>query len=136
MKVILLIVISILCGSMPELSLNTNQFARTFNRTKTPSKKIRITFTGTVKSIEPLGRRELQVIPVDFNSRFAVGIHIESVSPTEVPLAGDTDRVFAIHSPAMLFGVAPENIIGRKYRFKITWNEVRSKSKFSDLIVD
>ena len=133
MKVILLIVICVLC-SAPGLSLNTNHSARTFKRTTT--RKIPITFIGTVKSIEPLGKRELQVIPVDFDARFAIAIHIESVSPTDVPLATDTDRIFAVHSPARLFGVSAEAAIGKKYRFKITWNGVSDKPRFSDLTID
>ena len=129
MKVILLMVICVLCST-----LNANQSVRTSKRTT--SRKIPITFTGTVKSIEPLGERELQVIPVDFDSRFAIVIHIESVAPGNVPLAADTDRIFAVHSPTMLFRGATEDIIGKKYRFKITWNGVRDKPRFSDLTID
>jgi hypothetical protein len=94
---------------------------------------VTISFTGTIKSVEMLGDRELKVIPVDFDSRFAVTVHIESVTPKEVPLKADTDQNFAIHSPAQLFQAAQEDAIGKKYRFKVVWNGMRSKSKFYNL---
>jgi hypothetical protein len=127
MKVMLLVLICVLCSSSPELLLNTNQSTATM----TTSHKVSITFSGTVKSIEPLGKRELRVIPVDFDSKFAVTVHIESVTPGEVPLEGGTDQVFAVHSPARLFGAVKEDIVGKKYRFKVTWNGVRHR--FSEL---
>jgi hypothetical protein len=80
-----------------------------------------------------LGETELKVIPVDLDSRFAVTVHIESVTPKEVPLKADTDQDFAIHSPAQLFHAAKEETIGKKYRFKIVWNGLRSSSTFSEL---
>ena len=115
MKVILLVLICVLCGSSPGV----------LNR------KVSITFIGTVKSIEQLGQRELRVTPVDFDSRFAVTVHIESVAPEDGPLEAGTDRVFAVHSPSKLFGAVEKDIIGKKYRFKVAWDEVRHR--FSEL---
>jgi len=80
-----------------------------------------------------LGERELKVIPVDFDSRFAVTIHIESVTPKEVPLKADTDENFAIHSPAQLFQVSKEDSVGKKYCFKVVWNGMPDNSKFYNL---
>ena len=111
MKVILLMLICVLGASSNEL----------------PSHKVSITFIGTVQSIEPLGQRELRVTPVDFDSRFAVRVHIESVTPEDGPLEGGTDRVFAVHSPAQLFGAVQEDVIGKKYRFRVAWDEVRHR---------
>ena len=88
---------------------------------------------ATVKAIEPLGNRELQVIPVDLDSRFAVTVHIEAVTPRDVPLKVGTDQIFAVHSPARLFGAVNEDIIGRKYRFKVAWNGTRNNARFSEL---
>ena len=135
MEVILLVLICVLYGSPHELPFDTNQStgAGTFNRTTTTNHKIPITFIGRVTSIEPLRERELQVIPVDFDSRFAITVHIESVTPREVPLKGGIDQVFAVHSPARLFRTVEEDVIGKRYRFKVTWNEVRNRSRFSDL---
>jgi hypothetical protein len=95
--------------------------------------KITITFTGSVKSIDVLGGRELKAVPVDLDSRFAITVHIEAVTPEDVPLEVDTDQNFAIHSPAQLFGDEKENVIGRKYRFKVVWNGIRTHSKFYEL---
>jgi len=126
MKVISPMLICVLCVSSQELAVNTNQ------STGIKSRKVSITFIGTVKSIEPLGKRQLRVTPVDLDARFAVTVHIESVTRGEVPLEGDTDQVFAVHSPAKIFGAAKEeDIIGKKYRFKVAWNGVRHR--FSDL---
>ena len=117
MKVILLVLICVLGASSNEL----------------PSHKVSITFMGTVQSIEPLGQRELRVTPVDFDSRFAVTVHIESVTPEDGPLEGGTDRVFAVHSPSKLFSAVEKDIIGKKYPFKVAWDEVRHR--FSELTI-
>ena len=135
MKVIPLVLICVLYGSPHELLFDTNQSmgAGTFNPTTATSRKIPITFIGRVTSIEQLGKREIQVIPVEFDSRFAITVHIESVTPREVPLEGGTDQVFAVHSPVKLFRAVEEDIVGKRYRFKVTWNEVRNRSRFSGL---
>jgi len=125
MKLFLLLLICILCGSSVELRPNPNWSKGTLERFT--SHKV-ITFIGTVKSIEPLGQRELRVIPVDRDSRFAITIQIEAV-PRESPLESGKDQVFAVHSPARLFRLSERDIIGRKYRFKVTCTEGR----FSDL---
>ena len=60
-------------------------------------------------------------------------VHIQAVTPKDVPFTRDTDQVFAVHSVAKLFGAAEEDIIGRKYRFEISWNGALNKKRFSDL---
>jgi hypothetical protein len=133
MKIFLLVLIGVLCASALESRPNTNQSSLAKTSDTSTSHKLSIAFIATVKSIELLGERELKVIPVDFDSRFAVTVHIESVTPKEVPLKADTDQNFAIHSPAQLFQVAKEDAIGKKYRFKVIWNGMRSNSKFFNL---
>jgi len=122
MKVIMLVLVCVLSGSH-QLPLNTNQSTGT----GTTSHKVSITFIGTVKSLDPWGERELRVIPTDFDSRFAVTVHIESVTPGDAPLEGGKDQVFAVHSPARLLGAVKEDMVGRKYRFKVTWDGVRHR---------
>ena len=107
--------------------------AGTFERTMSTKHKVSVTFIGIVKSIELLGRRELDVNPVDSNPRFALTVHIESGAPQDVSLKEGTDQVFAIHSPAILFRGKDEEAIGRKYRFKVTWEKVGNTSRFSRL---
>ena len=133
MKIFLLALIGVLCASSLQSRRNTNQSSLTKTSDASTSHKVSITFIATVKSIEQLGERELKVIPVDFDSRFAVTVHIESVTPKEIPLKADTDQNFAIHSPAQLFQAAKEDAIGKKYRFKVVWNGMRSNSKFYNL---
>lgn len=116
---------------MPPVKMNEEPVTRISDPSTTH--KVTITFTGTVKSVEMLGERELKVIPVDFDSRFAVTVHIESVSPKEVPLKANTDQNFAIHSPAQLFQAAKEDAIGKKYRFNVVWNGIGSNSRLSEL---
>jgi len=38
--------------------------------------------------------------------------------PTDVPLKVDTDQIFAIHSPAQLFGAAAEDYHPKKISFQ------------------
>ena len=135
MKVVLLMVTCVLLGSSHEPPFNTNQStgAGVVNRTMITGHKTLLTFIGTVKSVEPLGKRELSVIPVDFDSRFAVTVQIESVTPKEGPLKGGTEQVFAIHSPARLFRADVEDMILKKYRFKVGWEKLGDRTRFSGL---
>ena len=133
MKIFLLVLLGVLCASSRESRPDTNQSSLTKTSDASMSHEVSITFIATVKSIELLGERELKVIPVGFDSRFAVTVHIESVTSKEVPLEADTDENFAIHSPAQLFQVAKEDSVGKKYRFKVVWNDVPGNSKFSNL---
>jgi hypothetical protein len=97
---------------------------------------IPITFVGMVKSIEPLGEQELRGIPVDpvdFDSRvarFAVTVHIESVTPGQVAFERGTDQVFSVHEPIAVFG---PDAIGKKYRFEAGWNEEHRGSMIFNL---
>ena len=97
---------------------------------------IPITFVGTVKSVEPLGERELRGIPVDpvdFDSRvarFAVTVHIEAVTPGQVAFERGTDQAFTVHEPIAVFG---PDAIGKKYRFEAGWNEEHNGSMIINL---
>jgi hypothetical protein len=118
MKIFFLISICVVFGSSIELRPNPHRAAA-----RLASQTVSITFVGTVKSIEPLGRRELKVIPVDCDSRFAVTVDVEEVAPKDAPLQSNKNQVFAIHSPARLFLAPEKEIIGSKYRFRVTWTD-------------
>ena len=133
MKIFLLVLIGVLCATSREPQPNASQSSSTETPDASTHHKVSITFIATVKSIEMLGERELKVIPVGFDSRFAVTVHIESVTPKEVPLKADTDEIFTIHSPAQLFQAVKEDTIGKKYRFKVVWNGMPGNSKFYNL---
>lgn len=132
MKVILLMLIFVLSVGTNSAFIEANPPAK-MGTVKPTKRKTSITFTGTVKAIEMLGKRELNVFPIDFDSRFAVIVHIESVTPRETPLKEGVEEVFAIHSPARLFLATEEDVIGKEYRFKMTWEKVGNRSKFSQL---
>lgn len=126
--------LSSLSGSR-ELTINRNHPTRAgvINCTMTTGHKTSLTFIGTVKSVEPLGKRELSVIPVDFDPRFAVTVQIESVTSQEGPLEEGIEQVFAIHSPAQLFRADIEEVIFKKYRFRVNWEKSGDKARFSAL---
>jgi hypothetical protein len=135
MKIILLMLICTLGSSAnsPLIEANPPTKVETFKPTMVTNRKVSITFTGTVKSIELLGERKLKVIPVNFDSRFAVTVHIESVTPLETPLKEGAEAIFAIHSPARLFLAGEKDVVGKKYRFRLTWEKVNDRSRFSQL---
>ncbi len=135
MKVFLIVLLCVLAGNSRPGSSYTTHAAGTGNFVCSSSKKVSITFIGTVKSIETLGERKVRVIPVDLDSRFAITIHIEAVLPDGVPLKAGTDQVFAVHSPVMLFQMGAADIIGKKFRFKIAWKGTDNDSRFSNLTV-
>ena len=133
MRAVLLMLICALCGGINSALIEANPPTKleAFKATMVTDPKVSITFTGTVKSIELLGDRELKIIPVDIDPRFAVVVHIESVAPQAAPLKEGADEVFAIHSPARLFRAREKDVIGKKYRFKLTWEKVSNGPKFS-----
>ena len=133
MRVILLMLTCALSGSNSSLIEATRPAkASAFEPAKVVNPKVSITFTGTIESIEPLGKRALKVIPVDFDSSFALIIQIDSVSTRETSLKAGRKAVFAIHSQARLFP-AEKDVIGKKYRFKLNWEKVSNTSRFSQL---
>ena len=97
------------------------------------TRSVSINFTGTVKSIDLYRNRELSVVPVDFDPRFVVHVHIESVTRPGTPLKEGEDVVFAVHSPVRLFLVKEEEVIGKKYLFKASWQKVRGTDRFRRL---
>src|SRR2546423_9698811 len=105
----------------------------TFKPTTVTDHKVSIAFTGTVKAIEQLGERELSVIPVDVDPRFAVTVHIESATPDEKPFKKGEEVVFAIHSPAILFLGKGEDAVGKKYRFKLVREKTSKSLRYSQL---
>ena len=80
----------------------------------------RVIFTGTVKEVEPLGRREATVYPIGVDPRFLLVVQVNSIERNKSsPIARDENVSFAIHSPSLLLGT--EDPTGREFRFKATW---------------
>jgi hypothetical protein len=60
---------------------------------------------GTVRAIEPLGRRELVVTPVgDIDPRFVVAVAVATVEPATAVVKRGGILTLAVHSPARLLG--------------------------------
>ncbi len=135
MAVSLVVLMCVLCGSAPELRSRTTDFNEPKTLRWSTNQQVSITFIGTVTSVETLGARPVSVIPVDPDPRFAITIHIEEIAHRGSRFKAGTDQVFAVHSPAKLFGAGEPEMIGKKYRFKIVWNRARNESSFSNLTV-
>jgi len=135
MKVILLMLICALCAGTNSSLLQADAPTETgnFKPATVTDHKVSISFTGTVKAIEQLGEREMRVIPVDVDPRFAVTVYIESAAPGETSLKEGEEVVFAIHSPARLFRAKEEDVIGNKYRFKLIREKVSQGLRYSQL---
>ena len=80
---------------------------------------IAVSFTGTVKDVEPLGNRALTAILVGVDPRFVLTVRVESVMGCGAPLQQDTDAIFAIHSPARLFLMEGKGIVGEQFSFRL-----------------
>lgn len=80
-----------------------------------------VTFTGILKNIEMMGKRETTVYPAALDPRFVIFIDILDVSNDKTPLKPGEEVRLAIHSPCMLFAGDPDSHIGRKCKFRATW---------------
>lgn len=66
---------------------------------------------GTVRAVEPLGRRELVVTPVgDVDPRFVIAVAVDTVEPATAAVARGRILNLAVHSPARLLG--PRAVVG------------------------
>ncbi|MCK5707177.1 MAG: hypothetical protein KAI43_05940 [Candidatus Aureabacteria bacterium] len=87
---------------------------------KDPAKdNIKINFNGTVKNIEVLGERTLEIFIAGNDPRFGVTVHIDSVNNENDYIKPNKEIVFAVHSPALLFDENQINIIDCSYLFEL-----------------
>jgi len=120
------------CG---DASLTSPASVAEENRTLKPAvgTEIPISFTGTVVSIEYLGRWTGTLIPVDFDSRFAATVKIESADGgQEFFKAGET-VTFGIHSPVKLFQAPAEQAVGKQYKFTVYYHKTQDGVEFRTL---
>ncbi|MCX6879655.1 MAG: carboxypeptidase-like regulatory domain-containing protein, partial [Verrucomicrobia bacterium] len=75
-------------------------------------------FTAKVEWIEIEGKRKADVVPVENDPHWLVGIDILSVEEPETPFDKNGKVVLLIHSPARLFA-GEEKIPGKTYSFKV-----------------
>lgn len=63
-------------------------------------------FRGTIRSVELLGGREIDVTAIDFDARFVVSVDVVIVEGESPALRPGQRRSFGVHSPALTFGPA------------------------------
>jgi hypothetical protein len=82
-----------------------------------------IAFTGEVTALVMLFDYAGQAIPIGADPRFALSVEIERVAPADPSFTPGKVTVFAIHSPALLFGgaglTAAEEIVGQRFDFTV-----------------
>jgi hypothetical protein len=86
-----------------------------------------------VQDVGPLTDFSGKVTPVDFDPRYALTVRIESVNPAVAGLTSGAVVVFAIHSPALLFG--EDAVKGKTCDFSLQREIKRAKTRFFGLKV-
>lgn len=88
---------------------------------------------ATVQAVVLLSRFSGQAIPVDFDPRFALTLHIESAVPSVANFTEGAVVTLAIHSPSLLFAEEPTK--GKAYDFVLHRKVQKGKAKFFGLSV-
>jgi hypothetical protein len=78
-----------------------------------------VRFHATVRSVEPLGGRELEVTPIDPEMLFAVSVDVDRVERASPALKAGEQRNFGVHSPSRTFG--SEEIVGTGLDLEAEW---------------
>jgi hypothetical protein len=86
---------------------------------------------ATVQSVVPLTSFAGHVTPVDIDPRFALTVHVESVTPSVPNFSEGALGIFAIHSPSLLFAGDPTK--GKAYDFSVRREIHDGKVKFRGL---
>lgn len=89
---------------------------------------------ATVRDIVLLTDFSGKVIPVDFDSRFVLTVHIESVNPAATNFTVGAVVAFAIHSPSLLFGEEAKK--GKTYDFSVQREIKHGKTRYFGLKVE
>jgi hypothetical protein len=88
---------------------------------------------ATVKAVSPLASFSGTIIPVDFDSRFALTVRIESAAPANDNFTKGAVVTFAIHSPTLLFYGQRAN--SKTYAFSLHRTIENGKTTFGGLAV-
>jgi len=76
-------------------------------------------FHAKVLGVELIGRRELELTPVDVDPLFAVTIHVERVGAENQAIKDGETRYFGVHSVARTFG--SRKISGKTLHLQAEW---------------
>ncbi|HOX42410.1 MAG TPA: hypothetical protein PK668_02375 [Myxococcota bacterium] len=83
----------------------------------------KIAFTGEVTGLVMLFDYEGKAIPIGADPRFALSVEVERVAPEDPSFTPGKVTVFAIHSPALLFGgtglAEAKEIVGQRFDFTV-----------------
>lgn len=93
----------------------------------------KVRLRATVQAVVPLTSFSGAVTPVDFDSRFALTLRIESAAPAITNFSAGDVVALAIHSPALLFAGEPTK--GKIYDFVLHRKIENGKVKFWGLKV-
>lgn len=97
------------------------------------STKDEIYLRATVQDVVPLTNFSGEITPVEVDPRFALTVRIESVDPTISSFSAGAVVAFAIHSPALLFGVDVPK--GKTYAFSLRRRAKQGETSFFGLAV-
>lgn len=101
---------------------------------QTQNTKDEVHLRATLQDVAPLAGFSGQIIPVDFDPRFALTVRIQSVDPAVGSFTAEAVVAFAIHSPALLFGEDATN--GKTYDFSLQREIKHGKTRFFGLKVE
>ena len=99
--------------------------------TPTGSKNNEVHLRAEVEAVVPLTNFSGEAIPVDFYSRFALSLRVESVEPVIKEFGSGGVVTFAIHSPSLLFAGEPKK--GKPYDFYLYRNANNGRTPFFGL---
>lgn len=90
-------------------------------------------FRGTIRSVELLGKRKLEVTPVDrVEPKWVVTVDIDSAEDNGSPLRAGQRRHFAVHSPSRTFGSG--RLTGRTLDLQTEWMTCDGKFRRFDAL--
>ena len=99
--------------------------------TPTESKSNEVHLRAAVEAVVPPADFSGETIRVDFDSRFALSLRVESVEPAVKEFGSRGVVTFAIHSPSLLFAGEPKK--GKPYDFYLHRNVDNGRTPFFGL---
>jgi dienelactone hydrolase len=91
------------------------------------------TFIARVVAIEPLGERAAEAITVGSDWRYLLTFDVLDVAAGAGPIREPGRLDFAIHSPALLFGLQADELAGRSFKFVAAIEERAGKARVVSL---
>ena len=118
------------CGSTPSVPPESPSNEPSPAKQEIVQERVVVTFVGTVQWINMLRARQPVGLCVSFDPRFALSVHVDSITEGPAPFESQTDVVLSIHSPARLFAESQENVIGKTYLFRLRGKRTGTRTRF------